>query len=87
MRMQRTSKLIVWPVLVLLLFVGIRGCSRGVEIPLDTIWTRGIRGMPGTQNIETLEPGHFGPAVRQLSDQEQIDLLDSSLTSPSQRVW
>jgi len=76
MRMQRTSKRIVWPVLILLLFVASRGCSRGIEIPLDKIWAR---DMPETKGIRTLEPKHFGPAVRDLPDQEKIDLFLSSL--------
>jgi len=79
MRLQRTSNnLILWPVLILLM-VASSGCSSeepGVEIPLNTIW--GYL-MPGTLDIETLEPDHFGPAVRQLPEQERIDLLMSSL--------
>ncbi len=77
--MKRASNLIVWPVLMLLLATSV-GCSReepGVEIPLNKIWAW---KMPGTQDIKTLEPKHFGPTVRKLPEQEQVDLLLSSLS-------
>ncbi len=76
--MKRASNQCAWLVLILLL-VASCGCSReepGVEIPLNKIWAW---DMPGTEDIRTLEPKHFGPAVRPLPAQEQIDLLLSSL--------
>jgi len=79
MSMKRTSKRIVWAVLMLFLAAN-SGCAReepGVEIPLNTIWGWEI---PGTRDIKTLEPDHFGPAVRELPGQEQNELLYSSLT-------
>jgi len=77
--MKRASNRIVWLVLILLLSV-CSGCSReepGVEIPLNTIW--GFQ-MAETLDIQTLEPDHFGLALRQLSAKEQIDLYDNSLS-------
>lgn len=79
MFMKRANNRTVWAVLMVLL-VGSNGCARqepGVEIPLNKIWARAIQG---TQDIYLLEPDHFGPAVRQLPGQEQLDLLLSSLS-------
>jgi len=76
--MKRASNLIVWAVLMFLLGA-ISGCSSeepGIEIPLGKIWAW---EMPGTKDIRTLEPKHFGPAVRQLPGQPQYDLVESSL--------
>jgi len=80
MCMQRTSYLVVWPVLVLFSVVS-GGCAReepGVEIPLNEIWAK---GMSSTQNIRTLEPDHFGPTEGLFPGQNQVELLDSSLSN------
>jgi len=77
--MKRASKLIVWLVFISL-GAACGGCAReepSIEIPLNKIW--GYQ-MPGTLDIETLEPDHFGPAARQRLEQNPTDLYNSSLS-------
>jgi hypothetical protein len=64
-------------VAILLALVLCCSCSVGTEIPLNRIWA--LR-MPGTKNVEDLEPEHHGKNLRSLPQEEQLEHLTQSLT-------
>jgi hypothetical protein len=61
-------------ILLALLFNSI-GCAK--EIPLSGIWAL---QMPGTKNVQDLEPEHYGKSQQGLSEEERLEHLTESLT-------
>lgn len=67
--------------LLVLVAVETTAAVEPVTIPLDQIWAYGMpsTSMPGTRDVRELEPDHFGSSVRKLAQNEQMQLLLTSL--------